>query len=87
MTDWFEVKEPYVPLGGDLVTLPSALHEGNRDRLYLVVQADAVEAHIRAWGPGEHATFVYSLDFLRHLGITHAGNILMVSNVPQCEVT
>jgi hypothetical protein len=85
--DWFEVKEPYMPLGGDLVTLPSALLESNRDRLYVVVAADAVEASIRAYGPGEHATFVYSLDFLRHLGITHAGNILMVGNVPQNEVT
>lgn len=87
MTDWFEVKEPYMPLGGDLVTLPSALLESNRERLYVVVAADAVEASIRAYGPGEHATFVYSLDFLRHLGITHAGNILHPPKVLQHERT
>jgi len=87
MTDWFEVKEPYMPLGGDLVTLPGALLESNRDRLYLVLRSDGIEVLLRAWGPGEHTTASYLLSFLRYLGITHAGNILMISNVPQCEVT
>ena len=87
MTDWFEVKEPYVPLGGDLVTLPGSVLAINQDRLYEVVWADDIEAAIRTWGPGEHATHVYILMFLRHLGMTHAGNIIHGPHVLQDERT
>jgi hypothetical protein len=87
MTDWFEVKEPYKPSCGDLITLPRALWEGNQVRLYEIVSADDAEAGIRAWGPGQHAVFIYSLSFLRHLGMTHTGNILHPPNVLQHERT